>query len=250
MASSTASPAERRRRLAAFVAAAFVALAVTTGANTAGAESVAPAKASGLAAPASAGAAAAAPAPLGDLSALLAGMRSSPGVVAHFTETREIALLSSPLAAAGTIYFVPPGRLVRLVSSPGRSRLVVDGSKVRFEDEAGSKGLDLSASPMARQMVDSFVVLFSGDEARLKELYSTEYSLDGDTWTLKLAPRSAPLDRMIASFEMQGRDSRIDRMVAAEPDGDRTVTLFGETDVQHRFGEKELADLFAEKPAR
>jgi outer membrane lipoprotein-sorting protein len=233
MASSTASPAERRRRLAAFVTAAFVALAVTmgavtTGATTAGAEGVAP---------------------VGDLSALLAGMRSSPGVVAHFTETREIALLSSPLAATGTIYFVPPGRLVRLVTSPGRSRLVVDGSKVRFEDEAGSKGLDLSASPMARQMVDSFVVLFSGDEARLKELYSTEYRADGDTWTLKLVPRSAPLDRMIASFEMQGRDSRIDRMVAAEPDGDRTVTLFGDTDVQHRFGEKELADLFAEKPA-
>ena len=98
-------------------------------------------------------------------------------------------------------------------------------------------------------MVDSFVVLFSGDEKRLKELYEAEFHADGETWSLKLTPRSAPLNRMIASFEMQGRDSRIDRMVAAEPDGDRTVTTFGETDVQHRFGAQELGELFEEKPA-
>lgn len=184
-----------------------------------------------------------------DLSALLAGMRSSPGVVARFTESREFALLSSPLQAAGVVYFVPPARLVRVVTSPGRSRLVVDGDRVRFEDETGSRGLDLAASPMARQMIDSFVVLFSGDEARLKELYHAEFRVDGGSWTLKLTPRSAPLNRMIAAFEMQGRDSRIDRMVAAEPDGDRTVTMFGDTDVDHRFADGELKELFGEPPA-
>lgn len=188
-------------------------------------------------------------APAADLSSLLQGMRSSPGVVAQFTEVRELALLSSPLEAAGTIYFIPPGRLVRVVTKPGRSRLVVDGDKVRFEDEGGHKAMDLSASPMARQMVDSFVVLFSGDEKKLKELYDTEFRVEAGAWNLKLTPRSAPLSRMIASFEMQGRDSRIDRMVAAEPDGDRTVTTFGQTDVQHRFGQQEITELFAEKPS-
>lgn len=183
------------------------------------------------------------------LAALLAGMRSSPGVVAHFTESREFALLSSPLQASGTVYFVPPDRMVRVVTSPGRSRLVVDGDRVRFEDETGSKGLDLAASPVARQMIDSFVVLFSGNEARLNELYEAEFRADGDAWTLKLTPRSAPLNRMIAAFEMQGRDSRIDRMVAAEPDGDRTVTTFGDTDVEHRFADGELKELFGEPPA-
>lgn len=274
MASSTASRAERRRAVfAAMVMVPALALgagsvrAETAGSPSAPAAAAKPAPAvpakpakSAAAKPAkgtpakpskpAAAKPAAAPAPApADLSTLLGGMRSSPGVVAHFTEVREIALLSAPLQSAGTIYFIPPGRMVRVVSRPGRSRLVVDGDRVRFEDEGGSKGLDLSASPMARQMVDSFVVLFSGNEARLKELYSTEFRTEGPVWTLKLVPRAAPLDRMIASFEMQGRDSRIDRMVAAEPDGDRTVTTFGETDVQHRFGEQELSELFAEKPA-
>jgi len=176
-------------------------------------------------------------------------MRSATGVVARFTETKELALLSAPLEATGTIYFVPPDRLVRLVTSPGRSRLVVDGDKVRFEDDNGRKALDLSASPMARQMVDSFVVLFSGDEARLHQLYEAEFSSDGKTWHLHLSPRSAPLDRLIASFDLSGSGAHIDRMEAVEPDGDRTVTRFGETDAQYRFGAKELADLFGEDPA-
>jgi outer membrane lipoprotein-sorting protein len=228
MASSPASPAERgspcARRLG---RAACVAALLTLGAAPASAETL----------------------PVADLPSLLAGMRSSPGVVARFTEVRELALLSSPLEAAGTIYFVPPSRMVRVVTRPGRSRFVVDGDKVRFEDEAGSRGLDLAASPMARQMIDSFVVLFSGDEARLKSLYVAEFRGDAAAWTLKLTPRSAPLDRMIAYFELSGREARIDRMVAAEPDGDRTVTTFGETDARHLFGEKELSELFAEPPA-
>jgi len=184
-----------------------------------------------------------------DLSALLAGMRSAPGVIAQFTETKELALLSAPLESTGTIYFVPPDRLVRVVTSPGRSRLVVDGDKVRFEDDNGRKALDLSASPMARQLIDSFVVLFNGDEARLKELYVTEFSSDGTTWRLRLLPRSAPLNRMVGSFDLTGAGARIDRMESVEPDGDRTVTLFGETNAQHRFGAEELVELFEEGPA-
>lgn len=176
-------------------------------------------------------------------------MRSSTGVVAQFTETKELALLSSPLEATGTIYFLPPGRLVRVVTSPGRSRLVVDGDRVRLEDESGSKALDLSASPVARQMIDSFVVLFNGNEERLKQLYDATFAADGDTWHLHLTPRAAPLSRMVASFDLYGSGARIDRMEAQEPDGDRTVTRFGETDAQHRFTEQELAGLFGEPPA-
>jgi hypothetical protein len=93
------------------------------------------------------------------------------------------------------------------------------------------------------------VVLFNGDEARLKQLYEAEFSADGDRWRLHLAPRSMPLNRMIASFELVGAGAHIDRMEAVEPDGDRTVTQFGETDASHRFGDKELSDLFGEAPA-
>jgi hypothetical protein len=228
-------PAPFRRNLATAVFAAALA------AGAAGAIAAEPAPAAYPARPATG--AADVPA-TGDLSALLAGMRSATGVVARFTETKEIALLSSPLQAAGTIYFLPPGRLVREVTSPGRSRLIVDGDRVRFEDETGSKAMELSGSPIARQLIDSFVVLFNGNEKRLKELYEASFSAEGGAWKLHLVPRSMPLNRMVASFDLAGTGARIDRMDAVEPDGDRTVTIFGETEVHHRFSEAELATLF------
>lgn len=206
--------------------------ATSQGAGAAGSEAVRP------------GAGVPAETPAGDLASLLAGMRSAPGVIAHFTETKELALLSEPLEAEGVIYFVPPDRLVRLVTRPGRSRLVVDGDQVRFEDANGSKAMDLSSSTIARRMVDSFVVLFSGDQKRLEELYRTDFSVADGTWRLRLEPRSAPLNRMIEFFELTGRGARIDRMEAAEPDGDRTLTLFGRTDADHHFDAGELAELF------
>ena len=183
------------------------------------------------------------------LTALMEGMRSATGVVAEFEETKQLALLSQPLVARGTVYFIPPARLVREVSSPGRSRLVVDGDKVVFEDETGRNAMNLSGSPMARQMIDSFVVLFNGDEKRLRELYDVRFTVEGETWRLHLTPRSMPLSRMVASFEMTGREARIDRMEMAEPDGDRTVTVFGKTDTAHRFTAEELATLFGDAPA-
>jgi hypothetical protein len=183
------------------------------------------------------------------LSALMEGMRSATGVVAEFEETKQLALLSAPLTAKGTVYFVPPDRLVREVTDPGRSRLVVNGDKVSFEDETGRNARDLSASPMARQMIDSFVVLFNGDEKRLRELYEVTFTADGEGWRLHLVPRSMPLNRMVASFEMTGRQARIDRMDMAEPDGDRTVTVFGKTDSAKQFTAEELATLFEEAPA-
>ena len=191
---------------------------------------------------------AAAPPVPNDLSSMLAAMRSAPGVVAEFTETKEIALLSAPLESAGTIWFLPPDRFARTVTSPARSRLVVAGSKVRIEESTGARALDLSASPIARQIVDSFIVLFNGDEARLKELYDAEYTPGNASgeWRLHLKPRSMPLDRMISHFDMTGHGAHIDRMEAVEPDGDRTVTTFGKTEVDHRFTEAEIADLFGD----
>jgi len=192
-----------------------------------------------------------------DLSSMLAAMRSSPGVVADFTETKELALLSSPLVSTGTIFFIPPRRFVRVVTSPGHSRLVVDGDKVRMEESTGNKEFDLSASPVARQIVDSFVVLFNGDETRLRQLYEADFQphaadeyAGSQRWHLHLVPRSMPLDRMIKQFDMTGTGAHIDRMESVEPDGDRTVTEFGRTDVAHHFSDKEIADLFGAPDAR
>ena len=121
------------------------------------------------------------------------GMAGATGVVARFREEKRLALLSEPLESRGTLTFVPPNRLSRETSEPSASRLVIDGDRVFFRDAAGSDAVDLSASPIAREYVANFVVLFNGDLDALRRRYDPKFSADAKGWRLVLTPRAKPL---------------------------------------------------------
>ena len=174
------------------------------------------------------------------LEELLQRMRSAPGVITEFRETRTLALLSEPLVTKGLLFFKPPDRMVRRTTVPGHTRMVVDGDAVRFSDIDGAQDMDLASNPVARQLVDSFMVLFNGDAERLRDLYEVDFEGEGARWRLMLRPRRAPLDRLVASLELAGDGPRMERMELIEPDGDSTVTGFGRMDVEHHFGDGPL----------
>jgi len=176
---------------------------------------------------------------------LMRHLADTPGVVARFVETKEIALLDEPLETRGTMYFVPPDRLARRTESPGAATLIIDGDKLFFRDEAGGNDVDLAGNPMARLFVDNFIVLFNGDLAALERLYETSFASEGDNWTLTLAPRDAPLDRLVATITLRGDANGMQQMVLLEKGGDRTTTTFADVDARHAFQPDELAAAFA-----
>ena len=180
------------------------------------------------------------------LAELLEGMATAKGVVAEFTEHKEISLLVVPLESRGRLYFVPPGRLARFTTSPGFSSLVVDGEAVRFREGAEGDEFDLSGNPMARVFVDNFIVLWSGDREKLERLYEPELSSQGERWQLALAPRRPPLDRFIERIVLKGEGRAIAVMEVRERDGDRTTTVFDSVETDRPFTAAELERLFGE----
>jgi outer membrane lipoprotein-sorting protein len=182
--------------------------------------------------------------PTPTLEALMAGMAETTGVWARFVEQKEIALLSEPIETRGTLVFVPPDRLRRSTAEPSRSELVIAGERFAFHDEAGSDAVDLGANPLARQFVESFIVLFSGDLVKLRERYETEFTSAGANWSLALRPRSRPLSDLIERITLVGTGPRLGGMVMLEKDGDRTTTRFSEVEVDRHFTPAELEQLF------
>jgi len=172
------------------------------------------------------GAASAEPAAPPSLEALMAGMAQTSGVEARFLERKEIALLSQPLETRGQLVFLPPDRLVRVTTEPSRSRLVIAGQSFSFRDAAGGEAVDLSANPLAREFVDNFIVLFTGDLAKLRERYEPELSGDGASWSLALRPRHRPLSDLIERITLEGTGRTLRGMEMLERDGDRTTTTF------------------------
>jgi outer membrane lipoprotein-sorting protein len=196
---------------------------------------------------------AASPAPAADdakspptLEALMQGMAGTSGVVARFREVKHLALLSEPLESRGTLYFVPPDRLSRETTAPSASRLVIDGDRFSFHDVAGSEAVDLSASPVAREYVSNFIVLFNGDLEELRRRYEPRFTAGEDgRWTLELRPRRRPLRDFIDRVTLEGAGRAMTRMELVEAGGDRTTTWFEEVRTDHVFGAEELARIFS-----
>lgn len=182
------------------------------------------------------------------LDGLLEAFRRAPGVEAHFTEEKRIALLALPLESTGTIYFAPPGRLARYQTAPNASFQIVEPHRVRFGDDKHSEAIDLAQKPVVKVFVDSFVTLISGDSEALHRLYAVEFQApsvarDG-RWQIVLRPKVAPMNKVIASITLGGVGLLIATMTIAESEGDETVTTFSDVNVRRTFTSEEQKRIF------
>jgi hypothetical protein len=66
----------------------------------------------------------------------------------------------------------------------------------------------------------------------------------GARWELVLAPRKAPRDRFIERIRLSGDGRTIRERELLVVDGDRTITLFVKSDVDHVFGPEEAQRVF------
>jgi len=183
------------------------------------------------------------------LEALMQRMAATSGVRAEFREEKTLALLESPLVSEGTLYFIPPSRMARITTRPGASKLVIDGQRMSYSDEAGASDVDLAGNRVARTIVENFVVLFSGDLAALRERYRVDFAAEKLRWRLQLTPKAAPLSQFLASVEMKGDGPALEEMAIREADGDLTVTRFRRVETDVHFAPGELARLFPPGPS-
>lgn len=175
---------------------------------------------------------------------LMRTMADTPGVVAEFAESKHISLLEEPLLAKGSLYFIPPDRMARYTTEPGKSVLIIDGDRLAFEDEAGGDRIDLGANAVARVFVENFIVLFNGDLAELRRRYDATFTVDGERWALTLVPRREPIAKMIESIVLSGDGDGMKQMILREPGGDFTETRFTALDSSHHFPADEIARIF------
>ncbi len=182
----------------------------------------------------------------GALIDLMAKMKRSRGVIAEFVEEKHLALLSAPLKSSGRLYYAPPDALLRMTQKPSRTRLLIAGREVRYRDDTGADRFDLSANSVARQFIENFLVLFTGDLPALRERYDIEFHADADRWKLELTPRRAPFDRMIEQVVLEGQGAALSLIRMTETDGDATETRITKMQADTQVRADELTRLFSE----
>jgi hypothetical protein len=181
------------------------------------------------------------------LERLLDGFAAMPGLSAEFREEKFMALLAEPLVNEGTLHFAK-GKLVRHVTKPVASSVLIADGLLEFGDASGKETIDLAQNPVVRLFVDSFVHIFAGDRTALEQLYAIQFTPgEGGSWVLVLRPRMSPIDKVIDRVILDGTQLAVAKMRIIEVGGDETITTFTKVDTAKKFGERELAELFRVK---
>ncbi len=157
-------------------------------------------------------------------------------------------LLAAPLVSEGTLDYAPPSRLVRRTVTPAPTTVLIEGSHLRFGDGHGEQSIDMNATPVVRQFVDSFLALVAGDRAALERSYELDFRVPDahhpDAWELTLRPRVAAVQRVFRDITLRGTGVALDAMTLRETSGDETSTRFTDVDSARRYSADEIARVF------
>lgn len=186
------------------------------------------------------------------LDALLRRFAAVPGLSARFREEKRVQLLAAPLVSEGTLDYAPPSRLVRHTTSPAPATVLIEGSQLRFGDGRGAQSIDMNATPLVRQFVDSFLALVAGDRAALDRSYDMDFRVPDaqrpDAWELTLRPRVAAIQRVFRDIRLQGNGVVLAAMTLRETSGDETATTFTAVDAARRYTADEALRVFRIAP--
>ncbi|MCB9506415.1 MAG: outer membrane lipoprotein carrier protein LolA [Myxococcales bacterium] len=185
-------------------------------------------------------------APASSLDALLDAFAAMPGLEARFVEEKTIGLLAVPLVSEGTLYFTRPGLLYRRVESPSPAEVRITPTTLEFFDGVSRETVDLAARPDVRLFVQSLVWILAGDRAALGGAFDASYTVDGDRWTARFAPKVAPMNELIEAIELSGVGRGVATITVRETSGDVAVTRIVDANPARVFSSDERVRLFGE----
>ena len=162
-------------------------------------------------------------APAFDLEALTGLLGRVKSGEATFVETRRVEMLDRTLSSSGRLSFKAPDVFVRETLKPRREKLAVEGNTLTMSLGERSRTVQLDASPEASVIVEAIRGTLTGNRAALERLFETRVSGDARQWSLELVPRDLRLRGQVASVRVSGRESMAREVRVLLADGDHSV---------------------------
>src|SRR5690606_15058899 len=174
---------------------------------------------------------------------LLRAFAAMPGLEARYVEEKTMSLLAVPLASEGTLFFAPPGYLLRRVEKPKPAELLIAGGTLRMREGGKVQELDLASRSDVRPLVESLLWLFTGNHEALREAFHLRFEA-GASWTLSLKPKRAPLDKLVREIRLGGEGLAVHTVEVHESSGDRSVMRILDANPRRTFDADEMRRLF------
>jgi hypothetical protein len=160
---------------------------------------------------------------------LLNQFAQTPRADAQFEETRQIALLESPLHLSGTLTYRSPDYLKKQVLTPNPSLLEITGDNLNIESETDIQSLPLDSHPLLRAVAEAYRAVLSGNGTLLKKHFETELGGTVDNWSLRLLPREEEVRSYINEIVIRGSGGQIRTTLTVEVSGDTSLMTISPT---------------------
>lgn len=166
---------------------------------------------------------------------------SEPDVVrGQFTQEKYLRALAQPLVSTGTFVLARDHGLLWFLQQPVQQDYRISASGVASRDPSGWQHTD-QQGPAARHN-DLFLAVLQGDTEALQRDFELELSGTAQAWALTLTPRSKLLGQIFTAILIQG-GATAERIELLEAQGDSTLLLLNDIQIDDQLGPSELHDL-------
>ena len=165
-------------------------------------------------------------APRDEVDALLAALAREPPQTIAFLEVRSSPLLARELSLEGSLEYLGPGKLSRVVSAPYAEQTIIDGDAVRIRrGNRAERRFSLSRAPGLGGFLAGLAAILSGDRGTLEHEFEISMAGAAQDWQLTLVPRSHELRERVGSIRLRGAAGSTRCVVTAGPAGETVAEL-------------------------
>ncbi len=139
----------------------------------------------------------------------IASQLAAPAVLrGNFKQSREIRLLSNPLQSTGRFILSDLGLYWEQVTPLSSIMIADDERLLQSVGDGPLQSIDVARNPLALTFSQSFLSIFEGDEAQLRENFDVQFSAgsEAETWAMTLTPITYPMSEAIESINLDGRE--------------------------------------------
>lgn len=149
-----------------------------------------------------------------------------------FREERHSPILARPAVFEGMLSYDRDANVMRKqVESPQAVSMTVDERYVSIERDGKLRRIRLRSRPELRALLAGFRGLLTGDTAQLEKHFELAFIESGDTWELRMTPRSRRLASHVEVMIVDGTESRVTSICTRMTNGDwQHMTLAHQTD--------------------
>ncbi len=162
-----------------------------------------------------------------ELNSILNNLHKSSILRSQFKQFRHLKILSKPIISEGKLNYFSGKGIIWEIEKPINSKIIISQNKITEINHNQT----VSSRPNNGGIYTLLDALFNGNSKVLSQNFTISYQGSAKNWHLELTPKSAPMNKIFNTIEIQGK-KHINRITLNDVNSDSTIITLSTTDTK------------------